>query len=135
MVKKYSGIERREFIRLKYIRPLVYKVCKRKTLSQLMHGYTANVSEAGLSCNIKGEIAKGDTLWLSFDHAILGICEDLEKRALIYQNGVIGKVAWVKRKGSMNEVGIRFMTRKEKNLTHIFPKVYFEAKKSRKHEK
>lgn len=112
---------------MKHVKPLVYKVCKRKTISELLRGYTKNVSESGLSCSIKGKIAKGDILWLSFDHSILGICESLENRALIYQNGIIGEVVWVRHKSvKTSEVGIRFLTRKEKNLTHIFPKVYFE---------
>lgn len=126
MENEYAGPERREFVRLDYASPLDYKVCKKETISKLLEGYTADVSAAGLLCNIKDKVEKEDILWLSFDRNTLNICEELEKRALIYQNGVIGKVARVEPKGEDNyDVGVRFITREEKNLTHIYPKIHF----------
>lgn len=125
----YRGPERREFMRLDYPTPLGLKVCKKQTLSKLLEGYTSNISLAGILCNIKDRVNEGDILWLSFDRAILGICEELEKRAFIYQNGVIGKVVRIERKDSDNyNVGVKFITREEKNLTHIYPKVHFLTK-------
>lgn len=122
----YEGQERREFARLEYISPLGYKVCKKKTVSTLLKGYTANISQNGLFCNIKGKVNKNDILWISFDKATLGICEQLDKRNMIYQNGVLGKVIRIERKRDKTyNVGIQFITREEKNLTHIYPKAYF----------
>ena len=92
MDDNYSGPERRQFERRDFVTPLDYKVCKKETISKLLAGYTANISKAGLSCNIKEKVNEEDILWLSFDRSTLTICEELEKRALIYQNGVIGKV-------------------------------------------
>jgi len=41
-------------------------------------------------------------------------------------NGVLGKVVWSKKRiNSSYDVGIRFITREEKNLTHIYPKIHF----------
>lgn len=122
-----KGIERREFVRLDYMIPLMCKTCKRKTLSSILDGYTSNISQAGLLCSIKEKVKKGDILWLSFDRSTLGICEGLEKRSLIYQNGIIGKVVRIKRhhKDKAYEVGIQFITREEKNLTNIYPKIHF----------
>jgi hypothetical protein len=126
MKNSYKGPERREFLRLDYMTPLAYKICKKETISLLLEGYTANVSEAGLLCNVKEKIKKDEIVWLSFDRATLSICEDLEKRALIYQNGIIGKVVRVESKDSDSfNVGVQFITREEKNLTHIYPKFYF----------
>jgi c-di-GMP-binding flagellar brake protein YcgR len=124
--KAYKGPERRQFLRLDYVTPLAYKVCKKKTLSILLQGYTSNISQSGLLCNIKEPVNKNDILWVSFDRTTLNVCEDLEKRSLIYQNGIIGKVvrAQHKKDGSYN-VGIQFITREEKNLTNIYPKIYF----------
>lgn len=119
-------LERRQFVRLDYTAPLACKVCKRKTISMLLKGYTVNISQAGLLCNIKEKVRKNDILWLSFDRPTLSICEGLEKRSLIYQNGVIGKAVWIKRmKGDNYNVGIQFITREEKNLTNIYPKIHF----------
>lgn len=129
MKKTYTGKERREFLRLDYSKPLSYKICKKKTVSKLLEGYTSNISQAGLLCNIKYRVKKNELLWLCFEREVLNICEDLEKRSLIYQNGVIGKVARISsKKNGTYDVGIRFLTREEKNLTNIFPKSYFLQK-------
>lgn len=123
--KKYKGKERRQFVRLDYATPLEYKVCKKKTISKLLEGYTSNVSQSGLLCNIKEKVKKGDILWLSFDRSTLSFCEGLDKKSLIYQSGIIGKVARIERKKNSFDVGVRFIDREEKNLTHIYPKMHF----------
>ena len=122
----YKGRERRKFVRLNYLAPLAYKVCKKSTISKILKGYTSNISQSGLLCNIKDKVKKNDVMWISFNREMLGICTDLETRSLIYQNGIVGKVvrAKHKRNGSY-DVGIQFITREEKNLTNIYPKVYF----------
>jgi hypothetical protein len=134
----YKGPEHRKFLRLDYITPLAYKVCKKETLSKLLKGYTSDVSQAGLLCNIKYKPKKGDILWLSFDRATLLICEDLEKRSFIYQSGIIGKVVRVGHKSDGSyDAGIQFLTREENNLTHIYPKADFlknEAEESETEE-
>lgn len=125
----YKGTERRQFIRLDYVAPLAYKICKKQTISKLLRGYTSNISESGLLCKIKDKVKKDDILWLSFDKATLSICERLEKRGLIYQNGIIGKAVRIERKkDGTYKVGVKFITREEKNLTHIYPKIHFLKK-------
>lgn len=78
--KKYTGQERRKFVRLNYTTPINCKVCKKKTLSNLFKGYTVNVSEIGLLCNIRERVKRNDILWLSFDRGTLSFCEDIEKK-------------------------------------------------------
>ncbi len=130
MKKNYKGLERRKFLRLNFSAPLAYKVCKKKTVSKLLEGYTANISQSGLLCNVKSKVKKDDLLWLCFNRDVLKICADLEKSCLVYQNGIIGKVVRVKHKSKDRyDVGIQFVTRKEQNLTNIYPKVYFLQKK------
>jgi len=131
--RKYAGPERREFHRIMHTVPLAYKVCKKTTVSKLLKGYTANVSQSGLLCRIKERVKKNDILWLAFERGILSFCENLEKRALIYQNGILGKVVRAKHKNNNNyEVGIKFVTREEKNLTHIYPKFHFAKLETKK---
>jgi len=114
MENTYNGLERREFARLPYSRPLAYKVCKQETLSKLLQGYTVNVSQAGLLCNIKDKVSLEDILWLSFDKSILIFCSEMERKSLIYQNGVIGKVARVAQNENQTyDIGIKFITRVE----------------------
>jgi len=127
MDDSYTGQERREFLRLEYTMPLAYKVCKQETISKLLEGYTVNVSEAGLLCNISDKVNLEDILWLSFDKGILIVCEEIESRSLIYQNGVIGKVVRIQEnKNGTFAVGVKFITREEKNLTNIYPRIHFQ---------
>ncbi|MCX5709275.1 MAG: PilZ domain-containing protein, partial [Candidatus Omnitrophica bacterium] len=116
----------REFVRIEYATPLAYKVCRKETVSKLLQGYTSDVSQSGLLCKIGEKVNKDDIIWLSFDRAVLGICEEIEKRVFIYQNGIIGKVARVETltPGTF-DVGVHFIIREEKNNTNIFPKVHF----------
>lgn len=133
MTAIYKGTERRQFVRLGYTVPLAYKVCKKETISKLLEGYTANISSSGLFCNIKEHVHKDDILWLSFDKDTLNFCRDLDKRSFVYQNGVIGKVVRTEHKGDGTyNIGIQFITREEKNLTHIYPKIYFIEKQNLK---
>jgi hypothetical protein len=113
--KPYTGPERRRFVRIEHSTPLAYKVCKKETISKLLEGYTANVSQLGLLCMIKDHVNVGDFLWLSFDIDTLHICQDVEKKCLIYQNGIIGQVVRVERGDESHfKVGVSFLTREEK---------------------
>jgi len=126
MEKVYKGEERRQFTRLDYATPVAYKVCKEETISKLLEGYTSNISQAGLLCNLKDRVNKNDILWLSFERSVLNMFEELDKRSLIYQNGIVGKVVRTAQKSDNTyDVGVCFITREEKNLNNIYPNVHF----------
>ena len=126
MDKLYRGPERRQFTRLDCATPVAYKVCKEETISKLLEGYTSNISQAGLLCNLKDRVNKNDILWLSFERSVLNMFEELDKRSLIYQNGIVGKVVrTAQRSDNTYDVGVCFITREEKNLNRIYPKVHF----------
>jgi len=126
MDRSYRGPERRQFTRLEIATPVAYKVCKEETISKLLEGYTSNISQAGLLCNLKDRVNKNDILWLSFERSVLNTFEELDKRSLIYQNGIVGKVVrTAQRSDNTYEVGVCFITREEKNLNRIYPKVHF----------
>ena len=126
MANNLKGKERRQFTRLDFVTPLAFKICKKKTITKILEGYTANISQGGILCNIAEKVSKGDILWLSFDKGTLSICADIDRQSLIYQNGVIGKVVRIESKGSKNfSVGIQFITREEKNVSNIYPKIHF----------
>lgn len=126
MEDNYKGQECRQFVRLGYATPLACKVCKKETIDTLLRGYTSNISQSGLLCNIREKVNKDDILWLSFDRSILSICEELERRAFIYQNGIIGKVVRVEpQDNGIYDLGIQFITREEESLANIYPKIHF----------
>ncbi len=126
---EYNGQERRNFMRLDYRMPLAYKICREETIEKLLQGYTADISQSGLFCNIKDRVNKDDILWLSFDRCTLNIFEEAERRSLIYQNGIIGKVVRIEqRSNDTYNVGVQFITREEKNSTNIYPMFHFVEK-------
>ena len=126
---EYKGEERRNFMRLDYKALLAYKVCREETINKLLQGYTADISRSGLLCNIKDRVNKDDILWLSFDRGMLNIFEGIERRSLIYQNGIIAKVVRIEqRNDDTYNVGVQFITREEKNLTNIYPRFHFVEK-------
>lgn len=129
MENTYNSQERREFPRREYPAPLAFKVCNKITLSKLCAGYTVDVSQSGLLCNMREKVNQDDILWLSFDKETLDFCKDLEKRVLIYQNGIIANVTRVQAGETGNyNVGIRFITRQEKDTDNIFSQIYFLEK-------
>ena len=132
----HNGPERREFSRLASTKLLSYKICKQETVSKILEGYTSNVSPSGLLCNLNNRVNEGDILWLSFERDILNICEELERRSLIYQNGILGKVIRIDDKvdGSF-DVGVCFITREEKNIPNIYPEIYFLKAKFEREKK
>ena len=133
MANQYDGQEQRSHDRFDCMTPLAYKVCNQETLSKLFKGYTVNVSESGLLCNIHDNVKIEDVLWLSFNKSVLQLVAEVDKHSFFYQNGVVGKVVRVENKtdGSYN-VGIHFITREEQNLTNIYPKFHFEEDEKNK---
>jgi hypothetical protein len=129
MDNNFAQDERRKFTRLEYSVPLGLKICNKETFSKLCVGYSVNISQSGISCSIGEKVNLGDILWLSFDRSTLDFCRELEKRALIYQNGIIGNVARVEpEEAGTYHIGVRFITQEEKNLDNIYPQIYFLEK-------
>ncbi|MDD5505773.1 MAG: PilZ domain-containing protein [Candidatus Omnitrophica bacterium] len=128
--------ERRLFKRLEYSVPLGFKVCNKDTITKLCSGYSVNVSQSGISCSIREKVSPDDILWISFDRDTLDFCKEMEKRVLIYQNGIIGNVTRVcSSEPGTYSIGVRFITREEKNLGNIYPQTYFfERDFKAKHE-
>ena len=111
----YIEDERRDFLRLIYETPLMYKVCKKKTFSRLMRGYTHNISRSGLMCNLKNRVPVDSVIWLQLDMGALSMCEEIEKRCTIIQHGILGMVVWASmKKNKSYDVGVRFIAREEK---------------------
>ena len=112
---KPSASERRTVTRITCQTPLVFKICKEETNSKIMEGYTRDISNDGLRCTIPEKVPLGCTLWLQLDRDALIMCEEIEKRAVILQHGILGKVVWVEKKDEINyEVGLQFIIREEK---------------------
>lgn len=113
--KKFNGAERRKFIRLSYHKPLMYKLCKRATVTKILEGYARDISNSGLRCNLNEKVAKETVLWLKLDAGAIELCREIEKDSVIIQQGILGKVVWQKKLSqSSYDTGVRFLTREEK---------------------
>ncbi|MDP1853145.1 MAG: PilZ domain-containing protein [Candidatus Omnitrophota bacterium] len=123
----HRGIERRRFVRLPYRSPLKYKICKEDTIKKLMSGYTENISQSGLLCNINDQVPLDCVLWLALDMGILSICSEIERNSVILQHGILGRVirTYQKKNGSF-DVGVRFLTRSETDTGSLFQKAYVD---------
>ena len=114
--KNANITERRATVRLTCQTPLIFKVCREDILSKLMEGYTQDVSRDGLRCTISNRVPKGCTLWLKLDRDALAMCEEVEKKAVILQQGILGKVVWIDKRADKNyEIGLQFIIREVKN--------------------
>lgn len=138
MTTSYEGQERRQHGRVEHVTPLAYKVCKKETVTQLLQGYTSDISEAGILCRLTVQVNKDDVLWLSFDRSTLLVCEELEKNSLIYQNGVLGKVVRIEHASDgVYDVGVHFITRAEKDfsdMSHIYTRVQYSLDNDKKEQ-
>lgn len=113
--KSYSGLERRKFIRIDYVEPLNYKICKQETISKLFDGYTQNISQSGLLCKIKERIPIDAILWLSFDMDTLALCHEIESHSVVIQRGILAKTVRLNsRDDGCFDVAACFLTREEK---------------------
>ena len=107
--------EKRAAIRISCEAPLMFKICKPKTISKIMEGYTKNVSKDGLQCSINEQVPVGSTLWLKLDRDTLVLCEEIDKRAVILQQGILGQVIWIAPvREHQFDIGLQFLIREEK---------------------
>ena len=113
---KINPPERRAAVRISCETPLTFKVCKDETIDKIMQGYTQNISKDGVRCIIAEKVPIGCIVWLKLDRDALTLCEELERKAVILQHGILGKVVWIESAGEPNyEVGLQFLTREERN--------------------
>lgn len=113
--RKKEILERRSAVRISCQTPLTFKVCKNETISKIMEGYTKNVSHVGIQCTIPQEVPVGCTLWLKLDKDALILCEEIDRQAVILQQGILGKVIWVNKiEDNKFDIGLQFITREEK---------------------
>ena len=114
-VKNTFAQERRAAVRMRCETPLMYKICKVETISKIMEGYTQDISRDGLKCTIPKRVPRGCTLWLKLDKDALSMCEEIEKKAVILQQGILGKVVWIEKQSQHHyDIGLQFITRQEK---------------------
>lgn len=113
-----SPQNRREYFRLDYRRPVKFRVIEDSPESgEVRLGTSANVSESGIlfSSSVIPKIAS--ILWMDMDLRTLKICKEIEKRAVVYQKGLLGRVVRLEQDPETDayNIGVCFVTQDTSN--------------------
>ena len=110
-------VEKREFFRLNFTAPLQFKAFKPET--DQAEAQVKNISQSGVLFQTpQNPPAISSILWMNLDIRTLKICQEIESRALVFNNGVLGKVVRVEedvRTGATYDIGVCFLTRDQQS--------------------
>jgi hypothetical protein len=112
-----SAQDRREYFRLDFRHPVKFKMIDGSEAGPVRLGTTSNVSETGVlfSSSVLPKIAS--ILWMDMDLRTLKICKEIEKRAVVYQKGLLGRVVRLEEDPASDSynVGVCFVTQDTSN--------------------
>ena len=114
---------RREFFRLKFSAPVRFKTCHtdvKESSSSDAAGVSQNISQSGIlfqTSEIPPQLSS--ILWMDLDLRTLKICREIEDRALIVNNGLVGKVVRVEEGEKNYDIGVCFLTQEEKSSSDV----------------
>ena len=122
-----STIERREFFRINFERPLEFKSYASDRIAKApdsriggVAGQSQNISSSGILFNTeKNPPQLSSILWMNLDIRTLKICKEIEERALVLNNGLLGRVVRVEEDKNGYSVGVCFLTQEERNSREI----------------
>ena len=120
--------ERREFFRLKFETPVKFKSysaakeqAKQAPLSA--NGVSQNISQSGILFQTDAAPPQlSSILWMHLDIRTLKICQEIEKRAIIFNEGLLGKVVRVEedpKNHTLYEIGVCFLTQDQKDSREV----------------
>ena len=119
-----STQERRDFFRLKFSNPVQFKTYPVKNnIASGQAGNSKDISSAGIlfqTSNRPPELSS--ILWLSLDYRMLNICQEIDRRALILNDGVLGRVVRVEedpQQENAYDIGVCFLTKEQKNSRDV----------------
>ena len=120
---------RREFFRVDFTVPLEFKSYlvpqaeKFGTVSELSSGATQNLSQSGILFETTENPPQlSSILWMNLDIRTLNICREIETRALIFQNGLLGRVVRVEENPAKDhafDVGVCFLTQDQTSSREV----------------
>src|SRR3989338_5928442 len=87
--------ERREFFRINFRTPLQFKsyaTDRKAQASQIVEGTARNISQSGILFQTeKNPPQLSSILWMNMDLRTLKICQEIEQRAIFFNNGLLGR--------------------------------------------
>ena len=118
-----SEAEKREFFRLNFKTPIQFKSYESKELRNSaklagpMEGSTRNISQNGVLFQTEDNPPQlSSIVWMSLDMRTLKICQEIEQKAIIFNNGVLGKVVRVEEDTNNRntyDVGVCFLRKEQ----------------------
>ena len=110
--------ERREFFRINFHTPLTFKSCpadgpKQGRLKEAS-AISQNISPCGILFQTENKPPRlSSILWMNMDLRTLNICREIERRALIFKSGILGRVVRVEEDpdASGYDIGVCFLTK------------------------
>ena len=120
--------ERREFFRLKFETPVKFKsysAAKKQAEQTLLSasGVSQNISQTGILFQTNATPPQlSSILWMHLDIRTLKICQEIEKRAIIFNDGLLGKVVRVEedaKNQNLYDIGVCFFTQDQKDSREV----------------
>ncbi|OIO39658.1 MAG: hypothetical protein AUJ72_00280 [Candidatus Omnitrophica bacterium CG1_02_46_14] len=121
--------EKREFFRVNFSVPLNFKSYtgarsnRPRIADTAAPGVSRNISQSGILFQTENNPPElSSILWMNLDFRTLSICKEIERRALIFNNGVLGRVVRVEestKESGRYDVGVCFLTQEQKNSQEI----------------
>ena len=113
-----SSPDRREYFRMDFRRPVKFRVIEdNEGEAEVRLGTTANISETGIlfSSSVLPRIAS--IVWMDMDLRMLKLCKEIEKRAVVYQKGLLGRVVRLEEdtRTDSYKIGVCFVTQDTSN--------------------
>jgi len=122
--------ERREFLRLNFKKPFKFKSffleksgANKTQAPDSGPGLSQNISSSGILFQTQNSPPKlSSILWIDLDFRLLNICHEIERKALIFNNGLLGRVVRVEENPQNNQVydvGVCFLTQDQDNSRQV----------------
>ena len=118
---------RREFFRIKFNTPVRFKAVTApksgaRSATSDVQGTSQNVSQSGILFQTDSAPQMSSILWMNVDLRTLKICQEIESRAIVHNNGVLGKVVRVEEDAKTSnsyDVGVCFITQDMRNNREV----------------
>ena len=107
--------EKREFFRVDFRQPVKFREFQREP-SALTLGTSENISQSGLLFKTRTVPPLSTVLWMDVDIRTLRICQEIEKRALVEEQGLLGRVVRVEEdpdEANTYNVGVCFLRKSD----------------------
>ena len=121
MDRDYQKEDKRHFLRVDYKKPVHYSMVSSpkddKSMASLFKAVSKNLSASGLLFETGSEKAPeiSSLIMLDLDYKTASICHEIEKRALIKNNKLLGRVTRIEDNGDGTcGVGVAFVTKSDR---------------------